>query len=83
MASSDKAYGTSDRLPYVESAPLAGEEPYEASKAVTDILGRTYAVAYALPTRIARCGNVYGPGDLTGAASFPELSALSCSVNLS
>lgn len=71
VASSDKAYGTSDHLPYVETDPLAGEEPYEASKAVTDILARTYAVAYELPTRIARCGNVYGPGDLNWSRLIP------------
>jgi CDP-glucose 4,6-dehydratase len=64
VASSDKAYGKSERLPYVETDPLAGSEPYEASKAMTDILAQTYAVSYGLPTRIARCGNVYGTGDL-------------------
>ncbi len=63
VASSDKAYGASDHLPYVETDALAGEEPYEASKAATDIIARTYAVAYGLQTRIARCGNVYGIGD--------------------
>jgi len=63
VASSDKAYGKSDRLPYVETDPLAGSEPYEASKAMTDILAQTYASSYGLPTRIARCGNVYGAGD--------------------
>lgn len=64
VASSDKAYGNSERLPYVETDPLAGTEPYEASKAMTDILAQTYARTYGLPTRIARCGNVYGAGDL-------------------
>lgn len=64
VASSDKAYGSSERLPYRETHPIAGAgEPYEASKAMTDIVARTYAAAYAMPIRVARCGNVYGPGD--------------------
>lgn len=63
VASSDKAYGQSDDLPYRETHPLAGSEPYEVSKAMTDLLAQTYATAYGLPTRIARCGNVYGAGD--------------------
>ena len=64
VASSDKAYGRSDDLPYRETHPLSGQEPYEVSKSVTDLLAQTYATSYALPTRIARCGNVYGAGDL-------------------
>lgn len=64
VASSDKAYGRSEKLPYVETDPLAGSEPYEVSKTMTDLLAQTYATAYGLPTRIARCGNVYGAGDL-------------------
>jgi CDP-glucose 4,6-dehydratase len=64
VASSDKAYGKSDSLPYMETHPLAGSEPYEVSKTMTDLLAQTYAASYGLPTRIARCGNVYGTGDL-------------------
>ena len=71
IASSDKAYGTSDRLPYVETDPLAGQEPYEASKVMTDIVARTYGKTYGLPTRIARCGNVYGSGDLNWSRIVP------------
>lgn len=71
VASSDKAYGKSERLPYVETDPLAGTEPYEASKAMTDILAQTYARTYGLPTRIARCGNVYGAGDLNSDRIIP------------
>lgn len=71
VASSDKAYGASDSLPYRESDALSGTEPYEASKAATDILARTYAAAYGLPVRVARCGNVYGPGDLNWSRLVP------------
>jgi len=71
VASSDKAYGERDKLPYVETDPLDGTEPYEASKTMTDILARTYARSYGLPTRVARCGNVYGPGDWNWSRIVP------------
>ena len=71
VASSDKAYGASAKLPYVETDPLAGSEPYEASKAITDILAQTYARTYGLPTRIARCGNIYGIGDWNWSRIVP------------
>ena len=71
VASSDKAYGASDKLPYVETDPLDGTEPYEASKTMTDVLARTYAKAYGLPTRVARCGNIYGPGDWNWSRIVP------------
>jgi len=71
VASSDKAYGKSDALPYRETHPLAGSEPYEVSKTMTDLLAQTYATSYGLPTRIARCGNVYGTGDLNWERIVP------------
>jgi CDP-glucose 4,6-dehydratase len=71
VASSDKAYGASPKLPYLETDPLDGREPYEASKTITDILARTYATAYALPTRVARCGNIYGIGDWNWSRIVP------------
>ena len=64
MASSDKAYGTCDRLPYDEASPLNGEHPYDVSKSCADLIARTYAVSYSLPVVITRCGNFYGGGDL-------------------
>lgn len=64
IASSDKAYGTSKKLPYTEEMPLAGEHPYDVSKSCTDLLARCYGLTYHLPVFIARMGNIYGPGDL-------------------
>jgi CDP-glucose 4,6-dehydratase len=64
VASSDKAYGDSDELPYSEDHPLLAEHPYDVSKACADIITRSYAVTYGLPAAIARCGNFYGGGDL-------------------
>lgn len=64
LASSDKAYGDYERLPYDEETPLRGRHPYDVSKACADLLGQAYAVTYGLPVAITRCGNFYGGGDL-------------------
>ncbi len=64
VASSDKAYGDQDVLPYDETTPLQGQHPYDVSKSAADLIARTYAVSYGLPVAITRCGNFYGAGDL-------------------
>lgn len=64
VASSDKAYGDQEILPYDETTPLQGEHPYDVSKSCADLICRTYYVSYKLPICITRCGNFYGGGDL-------------------
>jgi CDP-glucose 4,6-dehydratase len=64
VASSDKAYGDHDRLPYDESTPLQGRHPYDVSKACADLIATAYHRTYELPVAIVRCGNLFGPGDL-------------------
>ncbi|MDA1080055.1 MAG: GDP-mannose 4,6-dehydratase [Gemmatimonadetes bacterium] len=63
-ASSDKAYGDHETLPYDETAALKGEHPYDASKSCADLIARMYAVTFGVPVAITRCGNFYGGGDL-------------------
>ena len=63
-ASSDKAYGDHETLPYDETAALKGEHPYDASKSCADLVARMYAVTFGVPVAITRCGNFYGGGDL-------------------
>jgi CDP-glucose 4,6-dehydratase len=64
LASSDKAYGDHDRLPYDEYTPLQGRHPYDVSKSCADLLAQSYASTFGLPVAITRCGNFYGGGDL-------------------
>jgi CDP-glucose 4,6-dehydratase len=64
LASSDKAYGDQERLPYDESTPLQGRHPYDVSKSCADLIGQMYAETYGLPVAITRCGNFFGGGDL-------------------
>lgn len=64
VASSDKAYGDQEILPYKEDTALAGQHPYDVSKSCADLIAHTYAKTYELPVAITRCGNFYGGGDL-------------------
>jgi len=64
VASSDKAYGVHERLPYTENAPLQGRYPYDVSKSCADLLAQAYFATYALPVCLTRCGNIFGGGDL-------------------
>ena len=71
VASSDKAYGTSDVLPYLEGFSLHGEGPYDVSKSCTDLIAQSYGKTYKLPVTVARCGNIYGGGDLNWSRIIP------------
>ncbi len=72
IASSDKAYGDHDTLPYTEDAPLIGRHPYDVSKSCADLISQAYHRTYDLPVGIARCGNIYGGGDLNWSRLVPE-----------
>ncbi len=64
VASSDKAYGAHEVLPYTEEAPLIGRFPYDVSKSCADLITLSYFHSYRLPVAVTRCGNLYGGGDL-------------------
>ena len=74
FASSDKAYGRSDALPYREDQPLLGEHPYDASKAAAERVARSYVVRTGRRTAIVRCGNVGGGGDMHMSRIVPGTS---------
>jgi len=74
VASSDKAYGTCDVLPYTEETPLRGRYPYDASKSCADILAQSYQETFDLPIAITRCANIYGGGDLNWQRLIPVQS---------
>lgn len=71
IASSDKAYGSSPQLPYTEEMPLRGEHPYDVSKSCTDLISLSYYRTYGMPIAIARCGNIFGGGDLNWSRIVP------------
>ena len=72
VASSDKAYGDQEKLPYDENMPLQGKHPYDVSKSCADLIAQTYYETYKLPVCITRCGNLYGGGDLNFNRIIPE-----------
>lgn len=73
IASSDKAYGDQDTLPYTEDSPLIGRHPYDVSKSCADLIAQAYHRTYDLPVGIARCGNIYGGGDLNWSRLVPTV----------
>lgn len=72
VASSDKAYGDQEVLPYDENMPLQGKHPYDVSKSCADLIAQTYYETYKLPVCITRCGNLYGGGDLNFNRIIPQ-----------
>jgi CDP-glucose 4,6-dehydratase len=71
VASSDKAYGDGPHLPYTEDMPANGRHPYDVSKSCTDLLAMSYAHSFDMPVTVARCGNIYGGGDLNWSRIVP------------
>jgi CDP-glucose 4,6-dehydratase len=72
VASSDKAYGAHEELPYREHFALQPTAPYEASKAAADLIARSYWHSYGLPVAVTRFANIYGGGDLNFSRLIPE-----------
>lgn len=63
VASTDKSYGELEGEEYLESTPLNGKFPYDASKVTTDVLARSYRHSFEMPVVSTRACNIYGPGD--------------------
>ena len=72
VASSDKAYGRHDALPYREDFALQPSYPYDVSKAAADLIARSYASTFDMPVAVTRLANVYGPGDVNWARLIPD-----------
>ncbi len=71
VASTDKAYGIHEQLPYREDHALQPHYPYDASKAGADIIARSYAHTFGLPVAVTRFGNVFGGGDFNFSRLIP------------
>lgn len=71
VASSDKAYGIHQKLPYSEDFPLNACYPYDVSKMCADRIAYCYFKIYGLPVAITRLSNVYGGGDFNWSRIIP------------
>lgn len=72
VASSDKAYGAHDELPYREPFELRPVHPYDVSKAAADLIARSYWHTFGLPVAVTRFANLYGGGDFNFSRLIPE-----------
>lgn len=72
VASTDKVYGESDQLPYVEDMPLLALYPHDVSKACAEMIAHSYACTYGLNVAITRLPNIYGGGDLNWTRIIPS-----------
>ena len=66
IASSDKAYGDHQGLPYTETMSLRPTGAYEVSKTCADHIANLYRAI------VVRCANLYGPGDLNWSRLIPN-----------
>lgn len=80
VVTSDKCYEENvARLPYKESDPLGGHDPYSASKACAEIVTAAYRKSFfeghgsAISVASARAGNVIGGGDWAADRLIPDL----------
>lgn len=71
VASSEKAYGEQEKLPYREEFPLQGRHPYEVSKSCADLIAQSFAHTFGLAIAVTRCSNLYGGGDLSWNRLIP------------
>lgn len=85
VITTDKVYRNVNQVwGYRESDPLGGIDPYSASKAAADLVTQSWiagAGGSAVPTAIARAGNVIGGGDVCAERLMVDLvSAFSAGV---
>lgn len=71
-ASSDKAYGDHETLPYTEDMALQSGDPYSTSKAAADLVAQSYHKTYGLNVNIIRSANIYGHGDMNLSRLIPN-----------
>lgn len=61
VTSTSETYGTPRRVPIRETDAVVGQSPYAASKIAADQLAVSYHRSFALPVRLVRPFNTYGP----------------------
>jgi CDP-glucose 4,6-dehydratase len=75
VASTVRAYGVQEELPYVEDMELRPVYTYDVSKACADHIARSYAAMFDLPVAVTRFANVFGGGDFNLSRLVPGTAA--------
>ena len=78
IITTDKVYRNVNQIwGYRETDPLGGVDPYSASKAAADVITQSWIASSgsAVPTAIARAGNVIGGGDVCAERLMVDLVA--------
>jgi NAD dependent epimerase/dehydratase len=61
VTSTSETYGTAQYVPIDEKHPAVGQSPYAATKIAADQLAISYYRSFAMPVKIVRPFNTYGP----------------------
>jgi len=74
IITTDKVYRNVNQVEgYAEEDALGGDDPYSSSKAMADILTQSWVKSFpAMPTAVARAGNVIGGGDVSPDRLIPD-----------
>ncbi len=74
ITSTSETYGTAQYTPIDEEHPKVGQSPYSATKIGADNLAISYFRSFALPIKIVRPFNIYGPRQ-SARAIIPTIGA--------
>jgi len=73
VITSDKCYDNHETIWGLrENDPLGGKDPYSASKAMTEIVAKSYKSSFNMNIATARAGNVIGGGDFSPHRILPD-----------
>jgi nucleoside-diphosphate-sugar epimerase len=61
VMSTSEVYGTAQTVPITEDHALGAQSPYAASKVASDMIARSFHLAFGLPVGVLRPFNTYGP----------------------
>jgi CDP-glucose 4,6-dehydratase len=56
--------------------PLLAVNPYDVSKACSDLIAQSFARVHDVPVVVTRCGNFFGPGDTNWERLVPGTTRL-------
>lgn len=80
QTSTSEVYGSPQRVPIKETAPLRPQSPYSASKISSDAIALSFFYSFGLPVSVIRPFNAYGPRQ-SARAVIPTIIAQALAGN--